>query len=267
MKIQVASDLHLEFADLKLENAGADVLVLAGDICVAEDFTRGPESPRRKAAERYLAFFEQVSKDFDQVVYVMGNHEFYHGKWNKTPAILKEALMQFENIHLLDRDILVYKGVTFLGATLWTDMHKEDHWSMLAIRDMMNDYSVIVDDTGSCYTRLKPATTVQAHKAALGYFNAVLQGMHEDDKVVIVSHHAPSFLSVHEKYKNDTTMNGAYASDLSEFILDRPQIKLWVHGHMHDQHKYTLGETQVVCNPRGYPREYTAFDPKLVLTV
>ena len=47
-------------------------------------------------------------------------------------------------------------------------------------------------------------------------------------------------------------MNGAYSSDLSEFILDRPQIKLWTHGHTHDPYDYMIGSTRIVCNPRGY---------------
>ena len=47
-------------------------------------------------------------------------------------------------------------------------------------------------------------------------------------------------------------MNGAYSSDLSEFIMDHPQIKLWTHGHTHDKFDYLVGNTRVVCNPRGY---------------
>ena len=47
-------------------------------------------------------------------------------------------------------------------------------------------------------------------------------------------------------------MNGGFASNLSEFIMDRPQIKVWQHGHMHNVSDYMMGETRVVCNPRGY---------------
>jgi hypothetical protein len=47
-------------------------------------------------------------------------------------------------------------------------------------------------------------------------------------------------------------MNGGYHSDLSEFILDRPGIKLWTHGHTHELFDYMIGSTRVVCNPRGY---------------
>ena len=44
---------------------------------------------------------------------------------------------------------------------------------------------------------------------------------------------------------------GSY-SDLSEFILDRPGIKLWTHGHTHENFDYMIGSTRIVCNPRGY---------------
>jgi hypothetical protein len=47
-------------------------------------------------------------------------------------------------------------------------------------------------------------------------------------------------------------MNGGYRSDLGDFILDRPQIRVWIHGHMHDNFDYQVGSTRVVCNPRGY---------------
>jgi hypothetical protein len=69
---------------------------------------------------------------------------------------------------------------------------------------------------------------------------------------VVVTHHAPTTLSIAEWFKHDTLMNGAFASDLTDFILDRPQIKLWTHGHMHNVSDYMIGDTRVVCNPRGY---------------
>jgi Icc-related predicted phosphoesterase len=63
---------------------------------------------------------------------------------------------------------------------------------------------------------------------------------------------APSFLSVNEKFKHDGKSNGAYCSDLSDLILDNPNIKVWVHGHVHDTCDYKVGDTRVLCNPRGY---------------
>jgi hypothetical protein len=59
-------------------------------------------------------------------------------------------------------------------------------------------------------------------------------------------------------------MNGGYSSSLDEFIVDHPQIKLWTHGHTHELFDYMVGETRVVCNPRGYvghERGSEALDP------
>ena len=63
------------------------------------------------------------------------------------------------------------------------------------------------------------------------------------------------------------TVNGAYSSDLSEFILDRPQIKLWTHGHTHDTFDYMIGTTRIVCNPRGYDGYEGRADEFELLTV
>jgi Icc-related predicted phosphoesterase len=85
----------------------------------------------------------------------------------------------------------------------------------------------------------------------MGYFKNVIDDR-KDKKIVVVGHHTPSYLSIHDNYKHDRLMNGGYHSDLSEFIMDRPQIKLWTHGHTHEPFDYVLGETRIVCNPRGY---------------
>ena len=44
MKIALCSDLHLEFEDINLKNTeGAEVLILSGDIMIAEDLHNHPE--------------------------------------------------------------------------------------------------------------------------------------------------------------------------------------------------------------------------------
>ena len=47
-------------------------------------------------------------------------------------------------------------------------------------------------------------------------------------------------------------MNGGYSSDMNDYILDHPQIRLWTHGHTHHPFDYRIGSTRIVCNPRGY---------------
>ena len=65
-------------------------------------------------------------------------------------------------------------------------------------------------------------------------------------------YHAPSFKSKHPRYKDSDPLNFSYYSALDLLIMDHPQIKVWVHGHTHESHDYKIGETRILCNPRGY---------------
>ena len=98
-----------------------------------------------------------------------------------------------------------------------------------------------------------PEDVVMDHQAMLSYINDMC-AINPCGKIVVVGHHAPSKQSTHPRYKGpkEQLINGAYSSDLSEFILDRPQIKLWTHGHTHEPFDYMVGSTRVFANPRGY---------------
>lgn len=237
MKIALASDLHLEFGPISLENdEKADVLILSGDICVASNF-----------GKKETDFFKECSERFPKVVYIMGNHEHYNGDFELTEKILREELEEFKNIHFLEKQTVEIGDFVFVGGTLWTDMNKGDPNTLFHIKRAMNDFRIIRNGPGYV---LSPEFVYEEHKKSLDYLRIVVKD--DTKKYVIVGHHAPSKQSVKPRYRGDQLTNGAYSSDLSEFILDHPQIKLWTHGHTHDIFKYKIGETQVLCNPRGY---------------
>lgn len=265
MKIALCSDLHLEFGDINLKNEeNADVLILSGDIMIAQDLHDHPHMDynpytsgaladlgrRQATALRFRDFLKRCSFQFPHVVYVAGNHEFYHGKFVGSLQDLRNECAKFPNVYFMENDMRTIDDVTFVGCTLWTDMNKGDPLTLHAVSDMMNDYRIIRHDELG-YTKLRPAHTASRHRKSVEYIRSVMEGMF-DEKFVVVGHMAPSKMSVHPKYQNDTLMNGAYASDLSEFILDHPQIKLWTHGHTHHKFDYMIGSTRIVCNPRGY---------------
>jgi predicted phosphodiesterase len=286
MKIKLVSDLHLEFSDILIPNdQNYDVLILGGDIMVATDLHDHPEpnntadqvaiangtglGRRQLTAQRFRDFLKRCSFQFPHVIYVAGNHEFYHGKWTQSLTTLSNECAKFPNVYFLEAGCKKIDDVTFIGGTLWTDMNKGDPLTLHSVRDMMNDFRVIKKDLEG-YTNLKPADTVVRHRHMLGFIKQVVAEK-PDEKFVVVGHHSPSFQSAHEMYKHDTLMNGAYHSDLSEFILDRPQIKLWTHGHTHHPFDYMIGETRVVCNPRGYENdgysENSGWNPNIILEV
>ena len=262
MKIALASDLHLEFETITLPNTeGAEVLILSGDICVAHSLHDHPiDKPvptdamkpgrNQQAAVKYREFFHHVNQEYDHVVYVAGNHELYHGRYPDAYVWLDEEMKNYPNIHFLDMDSVEIDGVTFVGGTLWTDMNRNDPTTMQLIEGMMNDFRIIRNSQRN-YARFSPLDSVIHHRATLEHIKKVVDS-DATKKYVVVGHHAPTPLSIHERYKNEVWMNGGYHSNLAEFILDRPQIALWTHGHMHDPFDYMMGDTRIVCNPRGY---------------
>jgi len=274
MKFALASDVHLEFGDITLHNdQQADVLILSGDICTAKVFKKKPK-------ERALVhqFFSHCSYMFPQVVYVMGNHEHYDFDFRDTYDKLKSELAPLVNVHLLEKECFEYKDITFVGGTLWTDMNKDDALTKWHCGQKMNDFKLVKnsnrmvhrkrnvydennrDEFGNMIVKsvdhyqtpssFSVEDSIEEHKKMVDYIKIATED--KSKKYVVVGHHAPTHQSIAEWYKHDTLLNGAFASDLSEFIMDRPQIKMWTHGHMHDPFDYMVGETRVVCNPRGY---------------
>jgi Icc-related predicted phosphoesterase len=290
MKIALASDVHLEFGPITLDNTeGADVLVLAGDICVAKHLVDGRPTYMQHLAKEYRQFFDHVCKEFKHVVYILGNHEHYSGDVAHSYNILKEHL-DYSNLHILEKECWAHQGHTFVCGTLWTDMNCEDPLTLMHTQGCMNDFREVLnsnrmvvrnvpvyernplwtddgrnggqyskDATGAMIrvgykskeepARWTPEDSVDDHKRMLGYINIITQ---DPGSYIVVGHHAPSSQSIAEQFKHDTLMNGAFHSRLDEFIEQRPQIKIWFHGHMHNNSNYWIGETRVVCNPRGY---------------
>lgn len=278
MLIKVVSDLHLEFSNVDIHNnENCDVLVLSGDIMVADALYRYPESNYQSAdpgrtlqhAKLYREFLAKCSARFPNVVYVAGNHEFYNGKWQQTLEVLKSECAKFHNVYFLECDTVIIDDVVFVGGTIWTDMNRGDPVTYYECGKRMNDYHKIVNDTAG-YTKLRPAHTHQRHKNTLNYIQQQVK-KYSDKKCVVVGHHAPSKASTHPyyNYMESYLVNGAYSSDLSDFILDHPQIKLWTHGHTHYPFDYMIGSTRIVCNPRGY-EDYeadTGWDPNKTVEV
>ena len=261
MKVAYASDLHLEFMDIELKNTeNADVLVLAGDTMIIDFLHEYPEPDvyppekdwgrKQGLAYQFRAFLARINKEFPRTVIILGNHEFYHGHWFKSIDHFRDEIQKYKNITFLERESVEIGDVIFMGCTLWTDMNRNDPNTLLSIKYGMNDFRLIRNDNGG-YSRLKPEDTVIRHRTSLDFIANTVK-ICGDKKCIMVGHHSPSRLSTHQKYEDDYEMNGGYSSSLTQFIYDHPQIKFWIHGHTHYPFGYMLGETNILCNPRGY---------------
>lgn len=260
MKIALASDVHLEFGDLNFDNdSGADVLILGGDICVAADI--GQRDSLNIMGEHYKSnrfhdFFQRCCERFPHVIFIVGNHEHYHGDFARTVPHFKEVLSYLPNLHILEKETWTLDDITFIGGTLWTDMNKRSVRTLHEISRMMNDFRCVDNSARSSdqrgwNPRFSTTDAADDHDAMLEYIRLTIEGRW-DQKFVVVGHHSPSRLSTHPRYADQHIMNGGYSSELDDFILDHPQIKLWTHGHTHEDFDYMIGSTRILCNPRGY---------------
>ena len=249
MKISYTSDLHLEHSSIILENKEeSDVLILAGDICMAAKLFAREESILGMS-ERFHSFFTACSKEFKHIVYVGGNHEVYLDDIQRSMTHIKDCLGYIKNLHILDNESIEIDDVTFVGSTLWADANNSDPSSMFFMKKAMSDFRVIRNG-GLAFS---PTDMVEAFNKNIAF---VLDATKDTSKqYIVVTHHGVSEQCVAEEYKNEYFVNGAFRSILDEFILERPQIKSWVSGHTHHAYDFMIGDTRVMCNPRGYPNE------------
>jgi Icc-related predicted phosphoesterase len=247
MKLHVLNDIHIEFGDFEPPVTGADAVILAGDIGVGSGGLDW-------AAERFPD---------RPVIYVPGNHEFYH----HDIALIGELKSRAPaHVHVLNDDQILVDGVRFLGCILWTDFalfgEAETFAAMQTASQRMNDYFLIRNRGRDC----TPEDASRLHAASRDWLAARLAEPFAG-KTVVVTHHAPSSRSVPGRYAGHP-LAPAFASDL-DALMDGTRIALWIHGHVHEVYDYTIHGTRVVCNPRGYaPEKLTpGFRPDLVLQV
>ncbi len=242
MKIQLASDLHLEHlarwfpGETLIRPAHqADVLVLAGDI------DRGTDA---------VALFAQWPVP---VLYVLGNHEAYHGCIDTVVEELRAASCG-TSVRLLERDVVDFGGVRFLGCTLWTDYRLQcgltQSQLMEIARHRLNDHRLIRTRSGELFS---PEHALRNHEISRAWLANEL-ARNYDGTTVVVTHHAPHPLSVHARYEGEP-LNAAFASDLTEVVQ---KADIWLHGHVHDSFDYDVSGCRVVANPRGYAQNLSS---------
>ena len=240
MKVQYCSDLHLEFPhnaayieNYPIEPMG-DVLVLAGDITSLRCYDS------RKTEKD---FFKQLSKQFEQVFWICGNHEYYNS-WDVAKSEKPFCVQVAKNVQLLNNSSIIYRNVRFVFSTLWSYI---DQMQEFYIGRSMSDFDLI----RYAGRTLTPAIyTNKLHKPALEFLKTEL-GQPNDLPTVVITHHLPSLQCVHARHKG-SELNAGFASDLDNFILET-QPNHWIYGHSHsNMPDFQIGQTQLITNQLGY---------------
>ena len=220
MKALVASDLHLEFhcdggRYFVSTLADAAMIIVAGDLTVDDKI---PD------------VLKLLAKKYKKIVYVSGNHEFYCSSLQGINSI--RGSIKSKKIHWLENQCATINNVHFVGCTLWFPggYHLDQTY-------YLNDFLVI--EGFSKWVGKKNEESLQ-----------FLRDNVTGDSVV-VTHHAPSQLSVEKQFKN-SNLNCFFVCPAAEKIIEDKQPRYWFHGHMHGSRDYMIGKTRVVCNPFGY---------------
>jgi len=230
-------------------------LLLAGDIGVA----------KRMTTIKY--FLEDMSERFENVFYVMGNHEHYGSAFNETHLKIQESIdaMGLTNVHFGTQFSVEIGEYNVIGASLWTDMNKNNPMDRIIIREGMNDYAKTVYRTSSpTQPREIRGMTVddvleQHYRDRDFIFNEIDVAIKSNRKIVVMTHHAPSSMSIHPTFQG-SALNSAFFTELSDQIMELDYEMVWCHGHVHNSFDYQLGKCRVICNPHGYGNENPLFN-------
>jgi len=268
MKIRPLSDLHLEFApvvDIPDTNHDIDsVVVLAGDIGIQNTA---------------CSLIVDLSIKFKHVFYLMGTHEYLGGTIPLTIPTIWESITKISN----DRDIptpinvtitqcgsIIIDDIKIIGATLWTNSGKYNPFAHLPEEDDRN-YRTIVNSKG--VKLAVPFEILHTFKHDIAFLNMeICKAELLKIPVVIVTHYPPFLKSIELSTKTITPIEWYEYVDYTKQLIDHPTVELIIHGHIHESLDYMIGNTRIICNPKGYTSdpiiiENKSFDPTLTIEI
>lgn len=239
--IQILSDLHLvDTMEIEKLSPSGDICVVAGDVCEIDS-----------QKELFILFLEWCSENFNQTIFVPGNHEYYSSVNNiqETEIILQDTIQKFDNIVYLQKDIYIYNNIRFIGCTLWSDIKRS-----VKVFTTLKDFKKIPNFNFNDYLKL---------------FSECKDFIEEidnlDDKInIIVTHHLPSYNCITEKYRHLGDINTCFASNLTHYLS---KADVWIFGHSHNSFDEIINNCRCISNPKGYGNENKSYEPKKIIYI
>ena len=254
MKIQYASDLHLEFpqntawlATNPLRVTG-DVLVLAGDIGIFG-----------VAGYHDHPFWNWAAAHYRQVVALPGNHEFY--RFHDLDTLHDGWRLEIRpNAHCL------YNAVVPLADDI--DLIVTTLWAKIAPRHVRETELGVIDfhRIRSGDRPLDAARFNEEHERCFSFLGKALAAS-KARHIVVATHHVPSQLLTAPEYRG-SAVGGAFTVELRDFIETCP-AEYWIYGHSHRNIDAVIGKTRCVSNQLGYvaDNEHATFDRGKVIEI
>lgn len=233
IKIHYLSDIHLEFYDItKIPRIlqqivpQSPICVLAGDIGYPFQHT-------------YEAFLRGIHSKFEHIFLIHGNHEYYQlknnlGKSNEEIVKKTREIIETHNlykIHFLHNSHYDLPNSTFLDSSY--RMGEEGSRESSNFRFIGSILWSKIEDSrylSNDYLQNGVDQLNETHELCKNYIkNALIQAQNEDKKVIMITHHLPSFKLNHSKYAKYINYHQCFSSHSDDLIKE--PIKLWIFGH------------------------------------
>ena len=235
MKYRVFSDIHLDHSMWYPKPMPYDdetTLILAGDLWTG---TRVTDT---------VNWLHGLALKFKYVVFVLGNHDYWTNRngnddWRDIPASFNEFLPN--NVFLLEKEVIELDGIKIGGATLWTDIDGFNPIAAMNCRSYTNDFMYM--------PQMTPQLWMQEYAETVDW----IKGIEVD---ILITHYVPSAHFCHPRYHNMVESCMFNSNTIGQVSI---LPKVWIFGHTHDNYDTVLGDTQFICNPRGYKYENDGF--------
>lgn len=248
--LRICSDLHLEqfsarsvekneLACLPFDDRDAEsILVMAGDISARP--------------HQLVEFVKKVETRFKRVVYVPGNHEYYNHEMTALEPLLKEELSKHTSrTSYAIGEVLCEQidGIRFIFGTMWANGGKSREELAKVGRGLWDFGCIMLNGT-----LFSVHDMIAINRKMCNDIESFLLNDNSGMKNVVVSHHLPSYGLCHPRFGN--SINGGFATDFDELLASEHAPDIWIHGHTHDTFDKKYLNARIVCNPRGYAKEF-----------
>ena len=267
MKIQIISDIHLEFYEnpkiCNFIKPITPILCIVGDLCCCD----------ASGLKKIKLFFDKITSMFKLILWIPGNHEYYRNSCTDKKGTVQGIDSQntkfcsmYKNIKYLKNSRIEYLYdqtlYRFIGSTLWTQIPAQ---KAKEIEKYMSDYSMIYvwSNKNKKCRKITYKDVNNWHKNHIAHIKQEINNSrklkkqkntkYNDVKTIILTHHKP-FCNKQEL--NNNVLSLAYESDQTN-IMNSKYVDAWLYGHTHKHFRGKIGGCTVVSNPRGYPREKT----------
>lgn len=223
--LQYVSDLHVDMKpegyvpDIKVDS---DKLVICGDIGIPTH-------------TNFELLFENVSKKFERVYFVPGNHDYDSGplfeskKYNKYSPIIEYFCNKHKNIYCLDnKTVDIDDTYTLAGSTLWSRPVLD--WSKHNYFDKYHRH-------------------LKEHENSVRWIQDVIAKTDGDKKLIIATHFVPSYALIENKYRTGGKTRSSWFYTELEFMINMP-VHAWICGHTHS--RLSMYINNIYCGVNAY---------------